>query len=228
MAKEKLTLKQRIVESIDNFFSRRFIFFWIILCVVIVVIIGIFIWNEVSKDITQKSSFLVEKAQEKYGEWMFESDENKKTTIEEELLEDLSRIIKDYPNEYATQKALAIRASLFYEKGELEKAAIDYTDIAESFPKSFYAPVALFNAAVCYEESNEPGSALEILSKLVTSHKDSYNAPYALYTMGRISEQRGQYSEAEQYYVQLKDEYSYSNWAKLAQNRIIYLKIQGQ
>lgn len=228
MSKEKLTLKQRIVDAIDDFFRRRFIIFWILLCIVIAVIIGIFIWNEIDKNIKEKSATLVEEAGEKYAEWISESDENIKTAVEEELLEDLSAIIKEYPKKYAAQRALSIRANLYYEKEEWEKAAIDYSDVAESFPKSFYSPVALFNAAVCFDEIDESGSALAALTKLVTTYKDSYNVPYALYMMGRISEQNGKHSEAEQYYVQLKDDYSHSNWSKLAQNRIIYLKIQQQ
>ena len=100
-------------------------------------------------------------------------------------------------------------------------------DIAKSFSNSFYAPVALFNAAVCYEESDDLDSALEALTELVKSYEDSYNLAYALYMMGRISEQQGNYPEAEKFYTQLKDDYSHSNWSKLAQNRMIYLKIEG-
>ncbi|MBN2533816.1 MAG: tetratricopeptide repeat protein [Spirochaetales bacterium] len=228
MSKEKLTLKQKIVERIENFFNRQFTLFWIILGVVVLVLIGIFVWNEIDKRVKQESASLVEEAQGKYAKWISESDEDKKAALEEELLADLSMIIKNYPDQYATQRALIIRGNLYYEKEEWQKAAIDYSDVANSFPKSFYAPIALFNAAMCYEETDEAGSAMGILTKLITSYKDSYNVPYALYTMGRISEQRGQNSDAEKYYTQLKEDYSYSNWSKLAQNRIIYLKIQGQ
>ncbi|MBN2443415.1 MAG: tetratricopeptide repeat protein [Spirochaetales bacterium] len=229
MSKEKLTLKEKIVEGIDNFFRRRLIFLWIFLCVVILCIIGIFIWNEIDRNIKQTSAQLSEEAQDTYTDWISESDENKKTRIEEELLENLAQIIKQYPNQYATQRALSIRASLYAEKSEWENAARDYRDLAESFPKSFYSPISYINAAVCYEELNDLDSALAMLKKVVESYKNSYDVPYALYMMGRLSEKRGKNSEAEEYYTQItKDEYSYSNWSKLAQNRIIYLKIEGQ
>jgi predicted negative regulator of RcsB-dependent stress response len=228
MSKEKLTFKERIVEAIDAFFNQRIPFFWIFLCIIVAVIIGIFAWNEIDKNIKQKSTSLVEKAQDKYSEWVSEKDTDDKAALEDELLADLSSIIKKYPNQYATFRALFIRARMFSEKEKWEEAAKNYSDIAESFSGTFYAPVALFNAAVCYEEMNKLDSALLSLTKLVTTYKDSYDVAYALYMMGRISEQRGKYSEAEQYYTQLKNEYSSSNWSKLAQNRIIYLKIQGE
>lgn len=228
MAKEKLTLKERIVEGIDNFFRKRLIFLWIFLSIIVLVIIGIFIWNEVDKNIKQNSAQLSEEAQEKYIDWISETDEDKKTAIEEELFADLGKIIKEYPHQYATQKALSTRAKIYSEKKDWEKAARDFRDIAESFPKSFYAPVAMFNAAVCYEEVEDLDAALFMLSELVKTYEDSYDVAYALYMMGRISEKKGKYTEAEQFYTQLKDDYAFSNWSKLAQNRIIYLKIQGQ
>jgi TolA-binding protein len=226
MSKEQLTLKQRIVEAIDNFFTQRFTLFWIFVGVIVAVIIGIFIWNEIDKNMKQESVYRVEKAGETYNEWLSETDADDKTELEEELLAELSRTIEKYPNRYAAQRALTIRAGLYSEKEEWENAAKDYTEIADSFPKSFYAPVALFNAAVCYQENKDYDSALLSLTKIVTRFQDSYNVPYALYMMGSISEQRGKNTEAEQFYTQLKNEYTSSSWSKLAQNRLIYLKIQ--
>ena len=228
MSKEKLTLKQRLLESIDSFFRRRIVYFWILLSVIALVIIGVFVWSAIDKNIRQESTSLVEAAEEKYSDWLIESDENIKTANEENLLDDLAEIIKNYPRQFAAQKALSLRANLYFEKGEWEKAAKDYKDISQSFPKSYYAPIALFNAGISYEESGDLDSAIDAFAKIVATYKDSYDAPYALYMMGRISEKRGKYKEAEQHYSQLKDQYQNSNWSKLAQNRIIYLQIQEQ
>jgi TolA-binding protein len=228
MEKGNVTLKQRIVESIDNFFKARLIIVWIILIVLGFGVGGFFIWNEITKNVKQQSTILVEEAQEKYDKWLYTSDSDEKIKLEEELLADLSNVIKKYPDQFATQRALSIRGRMFSEKKEWEKAARDFRDIAKSFPRSYYAPTALFNAAVCYEELNDIETALEMLAELVKSYKNSYDVAYALFMMGRMNEQRGRYSEAKQFYTELKEQYSSSNWSKLAQNRIIYLKVQGQ
>ncbi|MBN1696097.1 MAG: tetratricopeptide repeat protein [Spirochaetales bacterium] len=222
--KEKISFKDRILDIIDNFFRKRGMLIWIILGIVLVVIIGIFIWVEIEKSIRETSTIEIEKAEKLFSDWRYENDENKKEKFEENFMESISDIIKKYPDRYAAQRGLFIRAQFYSQKEEWDKAARDYLDCAESFPKAYYAADCLYNAGVCYENRGEPEEALKIYADCEEKYPESHIVGRALFSMGRIYEVSGKYREAEDIYTKLENDHSLSNWSSLAQNRKIYLK----
>jgi len=226
--KEQLSFKEKILEKIDYFFSTKAIIIWIFIGIIVVGVIAVFVWVEIDKSINEHATIRAEKVQEKYSEWIREKDEQKKDKIEEELLQMVGEIIKEYPNRYAEQRALSIRADVHVRKKEWNRAVEDYLLIIKKFSNTFIAPIYLVNAGICYEEMGDLDNAFAMYSKLVETYDDSFELPYALYSMGRIHEMRKDYSEAEMVYTQLEDEYTLSNWSKIAQNRKIYLKILEQ
>jgi TolA-binding protein len=226
--KEKVSFKDSVLLLIDNFFRKRAMLIWIALGIVLVFVIVIFVWVEIEKSTSERSTKQIENAEKIFSEWILENDEDKKTRKEEELLQRLSSIIKEYPNRYATQKALFLRAHFFSEKKDWDKAARDYLDCAGSFPKAYYVADCLYNAGVCFENKGDVDTALQTYTDCVKKYPESHIIPRVLFSMGRIYESKGMYKEADELYTKLETDHSLSNWSKLAQNRKIYLNTMGQ
>lgn len=225
--KKNPTLKEKFVNSIDALFRSRTIIIWIILAAIVVGFIVFAIWIEVDKDIENKATALAEEAQTSYTNWLYETDEKKKTVQEEELNEKINAVIKNYPGRYASLRASIVKAKYLYTKKDWEKSARAYLDIARQFPGSAVAPTCMVNAAVSYEENNEIDKAKGVYTDLIAKFKSSHEVPYAIFSLGRLNEQTKNYAEATKFYTQLEDSYSMSSWTLIAQNRKIFLKSMG-
>ena len=220
--------KESFTDKLVNLIHRRQIVIWAVLIGVLVTIVIYFIWVDHKKKLTEASAILAEESQDLYSQWVNEKDEKKKSALEDKLLEKLKLIIREYPNEYGTQRALFIRANFYFDKKNWEKAALDFTDLSRSFPKSYLATISLFNAASCYEEMNKPEKAIVLYQDILKKYKSSIVYNRSLFALGRLNEQLEKYDEAKKYYERLQDESPQSNWTKLAINRIIYLKVNNK
>ena len=99
---------------------------------------------------------------------------------------------------------------------------------AARFPKSYLAPVSLFDAAVCLEEKGDTDQAQKLYIQVYTSYKDSTVAPRALFDAARLDEAKSAWTDAQKKYDQVESLYGQSAWTKLAQDRVIELKVQGK
>jgi tetratricopeptide (TPR) repeat protein len=225
--KNNLTLKQKLIHAIDSFFKSKTILIWMFLGLVLVAFIGFSIWTEIDKKINNEATTLAEEAQSDFSSWSYENDQKKKTVLEEQLLEKIDKIIKNYSGRYAALRGSLLRAKLYFIKKDWEKSARYYLEISKTFPKSFIAPTSMVNAAVAFEEMNDLDKAIKTYTDLVAGYKNSYEVPYAIFSLGRIYEQKKSYSDATKYYTELEDKHGTSNWTLIAQNRKILLKAMG-
>ena len=88
--------------------------------------------------------------------------------------------------------------------------------------------MSLFNAAVAFEELDEPDKALANYKMITDIYSDNYLLPHAFFSLGRLYEQKKEYDLALSIYNRLEDDYSASNWTKIARNRIIALNVSGK
>jgi tetratricopeptide (TPR) repeat protein len=227
LEKKKETLKGKFIGIMESFFRSRTIVIWVILGALLVGFIGFIAWSEIDKGINQETTAKAEAAMNKYSEWVYGTDEKKKTVLEEELLASINSIIKDYPGRYAALRASILRAKYYGVKKDWEKSAKYYLETAKLFPKDVLAPQCAINAAIAYEEKNDVENAIKIYTDILSSYKDSFEIPYVLFSLGRVNEQKKNYPEAVKYYTDLEDNHTASNWTLLAQNRKIYLKTIG-
>ncbi len=225
---KEMTPKAKFIEKFSQLLLRNRVLIWSLLISIAVLIIGYFIWFEWNRRTVENSSLLAEDAHELYQEWSSEEDQNKKDEIEEELLEALNLVIRKYPHQYAAERSLFIKGNLFFEKENWAEAAKAYLDLAHSFAKGYLAPVSLFNAAVAFEELDEPDKALANYKVITDIYSDNYLLPHAFFSLGRLYEQKEKYDLALSIYNRLEEDYSASNWTKIARNRIIALNIKGK
>ena len=192
-----------------------------------VVVITWAIVSEVTANRTETSTILVEKAEEKFQNWIDEEDEELITRLADELLVDLDRILDDYPKRYAAQRALYLKGNFYFRTENWEQAAQAFLEITDRFASSYLAPVAAINAAVSYEEAENYQQAITVYLRIVEDFADtSPEIPRVLFSLGRLTETTGgTKEEALEFYNRLIDEHVSSSWTNLARDRIIYLNI---
>ena len=220
--------KERIVDRISRYIYASRYFLIVLLIVFLAAVIGYFAYSEISKNVREKSTRLVESAQVQYQAWLIHEDGDEKDKTREGLIAELDQIIAQYPRQYAAQRALFIKGSLFFEEKQWEGALIPLLQLADSFPQSYLAQEALFFSGIASEELGNLSQALELYQRLTEEYPRSPRLPHALFSQGRLLEIQGDKDEALRIYNILKLDHSYSNWTKLAVNRIIELQSAGE
>ncbi len=225
---EQAPVEPNLTEKISRFVVSIRVFLYVFLGVITIGLLVYFIFAEITKNQREAASTLAEKAVKMYSEWASEEDDEKKTQLENKILEETEIILNAYPKQYAAQRALYIRGSVFYGNEDWQKAYIEYERLFTMFSQSYLAEEALFLAAVCKEEMEIFGDSIELYTRFIDSYSESPRAPHAYFSLGRLNEMKEEYEEAKNFYNTLKLDYPSSNWTNLAINRIIDLKRRGK
>ena len=115
--------------------SRLALLILLIVVAIAAFFVGYFVWTGVNRGRNEHSTLLAEQAQVKYDEWQGMPDGEPKTQAEDRPAGEPGPIIRQYPQQYATQRALFLRAHLAAQKKNWQGAAEDYQDLARRFPR---------------------------------------------------------------------------------------------
>jgi len=225
---EQAHVEPKLTEKISRFVVSIRVFLYVFLGIMTVGLMVYFIFTEISNNQRENASILAEKATSMYSEWAAEEDEEKKKELEKKILEETEIILNAYPKQYAAQRALHIRGSVFYEKKQWQEAYDEYERLFTKFSRSYLAEEALFLAAVCREEMGSFDESIELYARFTESYSESPRSPHAYFSLGRLNEMKEKYEEAKNFYNTLKLDYPSSNWTNLAINRIIDLTRRGK
>ena len=220
--------KEKFIEKLSSFIAATRTYLLAILVVFILFVAAYFIYSEINKKNREESAIRVEKAQELYSDWLSEQDETVKSEIKDDLFGTLDRIVKQYSKQYAAQRAIFIKADVYFEEEEWGKASEEFLRIPKKNSDSYLSSESLLRAAICYEELDNTDEALKQYLNLTDNFPNSPRIPQALFAQGRLHELNDNVEEAVRVYSVLKLDYSYSNWTKLAVNRIIDLRSRGE
>lgn len=228
------TKKEQFLDSLAGFLQKNRIFFLSFLIAIALFFIIFAIASEVKNRRIEESTIMVEELQKQFEKWSENMDKEEAEQPEDmgetdkELIAEADSILEKYPNLYAAQRALYIKGNVYYKKSEWSSAAEVFILLQERFPKSYLAPIALHIAAIASEEMDEIDRALKLHNQIISSYASMYpDTPRSIFTIGRLYEHKEQYEEAKEQYNTLINEYTSSNWTKLARDRIIYLQSKG-
>jgi tetratricopeptide (TPR) repeat protein len=196
--------------------------------VLLVAVVIWLVWAERERSVTESSALRAEQLQNLYERWVTEPDDGDRGTLGEELLDEADQLLTRFPQRYAAQRALYVRAQYWFELERWQEAADDWLRLADTWPASYLAPLSVFNAAVAAEEENEPARSRARLHRLVTEWGDDVLVPRALFSIGRIEESLADHTAAKAAYDRLTDEHPGSGWATAARNRLIALQVEGR
>lgn len=222
---QEMSPKERLVETLSGFLHANRYILLIVLSAIVVFIIAYFIVVERGKRLQEDSAVLAEEVADAFADWISEEDDEAKTALEEDLVSDIRTILKNYPNQYGSQRALLIEAGMYFEKGEWQSAAESFQKLADLFSESYLAPLCLFNAGVCHEILQNYRTALRFYSDVSSEFPGSHLVPHALFSIGRLNEQLDDSAAAEAAYNQLEEDFPASLWVRFARNRLIALRM---
>ncbi|MCE1158042.1 hypothetical protein SDC9_12152 [bioreactor metagenome] len=215
-------------EKLSDFIAKNRKVFLIIVAVICLALAGVGIYALVSNGYSKNSSRAMEEVKTKIAAWNSESDEAKKAQQEAELIPALETVAKKWPRSFAAQQALYSIASLYGVKKDWAQAETYALQSADRRPGSYVAPMALEIAATAAEEQGKAEEAIGYYQRIVEKHKeDNPNLAHAYFSLGRLKEGASDYPAALEYYNTLLANFSGTDWALLAKNRVVYLKAQG-
>ena len=220
---KELTPKQKIMAGLSDFLNSNRTVLLVILGILLAAVIAFAVGTEIRRSVLERTTRRVELAEELLSDMLNETDEERSASMAAELMKELDDIISDHPRLYAGQRALFIRANIWYLQENYEQSFEDFIKLAESFPESYLAPLSISYAAVAMEENLRPDKAIEAYERLIAAYPNTMHVPHSLFALGRLYEETGDGEKAKQYYNRLIDDHSSSNWTSLARNRIILL-----
>lgn len=218
--------KEKILQKLTATIHKLRYILISLLGVIAILVVTWIVVSEVRSRRIESSAVLVEAVQDKFESWIEEEDEEISNQLGEEIIEELTRIVDDYPKLYPGQRALHLLGSFYYRSGNYTFAAESFLKLAYEFPKSYLAPISHINGAVAMEEAADYAKAIQTYVNIVDLYTDiSPEIPRVLFSLGRLNETHGTEEAALEYYNRIVDEYPSSGWTNLAQDRIIYLNL---
>jgi len=159
----------------------------------------------------------------KYSEFMSAEDDKKESFLKS-LNEEYSEFILSNTDGFYFERSTFLVASASFITEDYEKSLELYNSII-SGGKSYLVPLSYINASSVLEKQGKEEESYIILSELLNNYTEQYyDKPHVLFSMGRLQESLGNNEEALKNYKLLTEDFSNSNWTKIAINRILFLE----
>ena len=221
---EKLTIIERLNEFIQK--NRRFLAIGFIS--VIVILIGVIVFQTVSEKLQSKALSRIDEFERRYQVMKyFIADSDQIEASHQEELNTLQDELSAFGSKnfgFAAAKAYYLSAGIYGDQKKWDLAEKAWTEAAKIASKSYLAPIAIFNAAVAAEELGNIDSAIEQYSKAMNYGKLFFASARAQFSIGRLEESRNNKQAALDAYRNLVSNWpNDTHWTNLAQSRIITL-----
>ena len=221
----ELTGKEKVLAGLTSFLEKNKTILLILLAVIVAAIIVIAVVDSVTEKKANASAEMIEDVQKVFDEWLvMEDDDSAKAEKQQTVLEQIDAVIEEYPSSYASQRALYLKAGIYYHTEDWSEAASVFIQSADVNTDSYLAPISLMLAASSFENSENYQDALDVYVRVSDDYSNSYaDVPRAVLAMGRLNEQLGNSDAAVEAYNSLLDNYPNSGWATFARTRLIQL-----
>jgi tetratricopeptide (TPR) repeat protein len=221
MAKDK-TEERSTGDIIADFLHKYRRSFWIFIIIIVAGAAGSVAYFSIRNILEKKAIEKVETFEERKNNLGTFNDTSKPPELET-LLEE---IIAFAPSTfgYAAARSYSLAADIYFSLGEWNKAEDTWKTAAQKAPKIYLAPISLFNAAIAAEEQGNLEAAIDYYEQSIEFTGIYPAAARARFNIGRIREALHDNTGAAAAYKVLIEKNPDSNWAKLAQSRIIYLE----
>ena len=197
---------------------------FIILAIIPLFLIGFIILDSVRNANKEEALIRLEVLEEEIA---VQSQDNN-TISSDEIKERIVSIQNNTNNKYVIQKSNFILATWLASQQNWEEAEKIFGVIYEESPRGHLKEVSIYNAAIAAEEQDNNDKAIEYLEQFLSDYSDRGSALMSktLFTLGRLYEKISNTADALQYYQQVVNEHSGSEWVNLSRNRIVQLKIK--
>ena len=149
--------------------------------------------------------------------WMFQAQV--RSGQREEALHTYFLFEASFPRSPSLAQASYLKAAVFEENGETEKAAALYRQMADQFPQSSFRFAAVWNAGWLGYQGNDFSAALQDWERLSLTDPPSRWIEKVLYWKGRTLEKMNRPQEAEENYRKLLRDFPASYYSQMVSSR---------
>ncbi|NWF57217.1 MAG: transglycosylase SLT domain-containing protein [Syntrophaceae bacterium] len=124
-----------------------------------------------------------------------------------------------YPRSSFLPQALHLKAGVYEDRGERDKAVSFYLAVADQFPQSPFRFPALWNVGWIQYQKREWAAALQAWERLKKADPPARWLEKALYWNGKALEKMGRAAEAKEQFRQLRQDHPTSYYSQLVSSR---------
>ena len=225
--KEETTASGKIASNFNMFLIAKKRILIGIAVALVVIVIGLWIGLTVAENRADSMQLSIDNLQDTYSEWNFLED---KTTSEakemkDSLVTDLTDLADKSGDSYPVLKATYLLGLIAYDGGEYDQALAHFLEVAKKGEGTYLESLSLYNAGVVSEQLGNTDKALEYYQTIYdTFGSDAAESAKALFSVARLQEAKGDVELARAVLQQLADEFPSSEYAKLAQTRLVTLR----
>jgi tetratricopeptide (TPR) repeat protein len=226
--KAKATEKKSLYAKLADFLRRFRVVIISVFGAAILAVVAVAAISAINSAQLKASAASLEKLEADYSSYSTEQDQAKKAELQKSFLVSADAVAKKWGKRYAGQKALVYKAKIAESSKDWAAAEKDYLAAVAVNADSYLAPVALQGAAVAAEELGAPDRAITAYKKLLDKYAaSSLGIAHAHFALGRLAEQAKDYAGAVAEYQKIVAGWPESDWTKLANDRIIFVKSSG-
>ena len=211
-------------DVLDGFFAKTQKFWIVFLILLVVVAIGVGIFSTLSAKAKMNGANFLDSAVFNLMKAENSLSDDELAAAQNKFLSEVKAFADSNGKNDNTVRAYMMVAQTYY-KNEDWKNSLDAWVKAGDISKSYLSGIAYYNAAVCYEQLADVTNAEKYYS-LALENKEFELKPHAMFSLARLLENQGKTEQAIAEYKNILNSYSDSQWANLANSRLILIDTQ--
>lgn len=223
--KEVATKSEKMQNSLSNFIIGNRKLLIILGGVVLAVLIALGVVLYVNDRNLEKRFSQIDSLQSTYTSLMAEdaSGEGYQEKLDS-LVADLKALSVSGGKKYPGARAEYMLGLVYWDLADYQQAMDAFLNAHSRMPSTYLGSLSLFNAGACAEELGDDVKAIEYYQRIWDDYgNQAAESPKALFGIARLNEKAGNTELAQATFQQLADEFPSSEYAKLAQNRLLLL-----
>ena len=224
---KNLTSSEKLAAKTEGFFSRNYRLLIVIVVVVLLICAGIGIWSVVSSNGKEATANAVYSLEEDYNAlFLMDSTTSDYTAACDQFVADAEAILASTSSdEYANIKANYLLGLYYFSVKDWNNATVYFDTAANNGQGTYLGSLSLANAAASSENAGDQDAALAYYNIIWDDYgTEAPESPKALFNSARIYEAQGDTELAIATYSQLADQFGASEYANLANARLIVLE----
>lgn len=224
---KNLTSSEKLAAKTEGFFSRNYRLLIVIVVVVLLICAGIGIWSVVSSNGKEATANAVYSLEEDYNAlFLMDSTTSDYTAACDQFVADAEAIlVSTSSDEYANIKANYLLGLYYFSVKDWNNATVYFDTAANNGQGTYLGSLSLANAAASSENAGDQDAALAYYNRIWDDYgTEAPESPKALFNAARIYEAQGDTELAIATYSQLADQFGASEYANLANARLIVLE----
>ena len=211
-------------DVLGGFFAKTQKFWIVFLILLVVASVGVGIFTTVSAKAKMNGANFLDSAVYNLMKANSTLEGDELVVAEEKFLTDVKSFAESNGKNGNTVRAYMMIAETYFKNADWQNS-LDAWVKAGDIAKSYLAGISYYNAAVCYEQLADVVNA-EKYYLLALNNEAFELKPHAMFSLARLYETQGKTEQAIIEYKNILNSYSDSEWADLANSRLIRIDTQ--